>query len=117
MFVSLDVIVQIVTVHYCLKLSQNNNKIAFIFKSLFQDAYLCGRVMTLSGVGKTPRISEGIMSALFVSMEAGIGLSSLKTFTSSTAFTMSSNNKAMVSDTSVRFHGRCDESSVEGLRS
>ena len=117
MFVSLDVIVQIVTVHYCLKLSQNNNKIAFIFKSLFQDAYLCGRVMTLSGVGKTPRISEGIMSALFVSMEAGIGLSSLNTLTSSTAFIVNSNNKAIASDTRVRFHGRCDVRSMEGQRS
>jgi hypothetical protein len=57
------------------------------------------------------------MSALFVSMEAGIGLSSLNTLTSSTAFTVYSSNKAVVSDTSVRFHGRCDVRSIEGLRS
>lgn len=57
------------------------------------------------------------MSALFVSMEAGIGLSSLNTLTSSTAFTMNSNNKAIVSDTSVRFHGGCDVRSMEGQRS
>jgi hypothetical protein len=48
------------------------------------------------------------MSPLFVSMEAGIGLSSLNTLTSSTAFTVNSNNKAIVSDTSGRFHDKCE---------
>lgn len=80
--------------------------------------HLCGRVMTLSGVGKTPRMSEDIMSALFVSMEAGIGLSSLNTLTSSTAFTVNSSNSAIESDISVRAHGGCEVvRSMEGQHS
>ena len=60
--------------------------------------------MTQSGHGYTPRMSEGILSALFVSMEEGIGLSSLKTLTSSTKFIINITKLEKQSKFSLEFH-------------